>query len=188
MDHYLDIRLLPDPEIPAAALMSELVGRLHRALAGPGGAGTSHVGTSFPQAQAHSLGGTMRLHGTPEALTPLHAMPWLRGLSEHVSVGDIRQIPITARHRTVRRVQAKSNPARLRRRLMQRHGFDEAEALRRIPDTLAQHVDLPFVQLRSTSTGQSFRLFIEHGPIVDAPRTGDFSTYGLSDHATVPWF
>ena len=32
MDHYLDIRLLPDPEFPAPLLMNALFTKLHRAL------------------------------------------------------------------------------------------------------------------------------------------------------------
>lgn len=30
MDHYLDIRLRPDPEFPPAQLMSVLFGKLHQ--------------------------------------------------------------------------------------------------------------------------------------------------------------
>lgn len=48
--------------------------------------------------------------------------------------------------------------------------------------------DLPWLNLRSLSTGQSFRLFIRHGELLSAPVVGMFSTYGLSATATVPWF
>ena len=71
---------------------------------------------------------------------------------------------------------------------MRRHNLDAQEALQRIPDEVAQMVDLPFVQLRSTSTGQSFRLFIEQGATQDNPTLGDFNAYGLSQRATIPWF
>lgn len=46
--------------------------------------------------------------------------------------------------------------------------------------------DLPWLNLRSLSTGQSFRLFIRHGELLSAPVVGMFSTYGLSATATVP--
>ncbi|MBV6247217.1 type I-F CRISPR-associated endoribonuclease Cas6/Csy4, partial [Pseudomonas aeruginosa] len=45
MDHYLDIRLRPDPEFPPAQLMSVLFGKLHQALVAQGG---DRIGVSFP--------------------------------------------------------------------------------------------------------------------------------------------
>ena len=85
-------------------------------------------------------------------------------------------------------MQAHSNPDRLRRRQMRRHGYDEAEAQRRIPDTAARQLDLPFVQLHSAGTEQAFRLFIQHDPLQPTPRHGTFSAYGLSPETTIPWF
>ena len=71
---------------------------------------------------------------------------------------------------------------------MRRHDLDAQDAHQRIPDEAARFVNLPFVQLRSTSTSQTFRLFIEHGPGQSNPIAGDFNAYGLSQVATVPWF
>jgi len=48
--------------------------------------------------------------------------------------------------------------------------------------------DLPWLNLRSLSTGQSFKLFIRHGDLLSTPVSGMFTTYGLSATATVPWF
>ena len=62
------------------------------------------------------------------------------------------------------------------------------EAARRIPDEVAQRTDLPFIQLKSSSTGQHFRLFVEHGALQEHATPGAFSLYGLSSTATVPWF
>ncbi len=44
MNHYLDIRLLPDPEFTATVLMSALFSKLHRGLAE---LGTGRVGVQF---------------------------------------------------------------------------------------------------------------------------------------------
>jgi CRISPR-associated endonuclease Csy4 len=51
-----------------------------------------------------------------------------------------------------------------------------------------EQTDLPWINLRSLSNGQSFRLFIRHGDILAFPVGGEFSNYGLSSTATVPWF
>jgi CRISPR-associated endonuclease Csy4 len=71
---------------------------------------------------------------------------------------------------------------------MRRHGFSEEEARQRIPDSAARRLDLPYVQLRSQSSGQHFRLFIHHGPLQSQPVAGHINRYGLSDGCTVPWF
>lgn len=187
MDHYLDIELRPDPEFPAPQLMNALFAKLHRALVGQG---CGDIGISFPgvNTQAPHLGTRLRLHGREEPLTKLTASDWLTGMRDHVATGQPAAVPANARHRIVRRVQAHSSPERMRRRLMRRKNLDAEQARQHIPDSAAQHLRLPFVQLRSTSSGQSFRLFIEHGPMLDSPAPGEFSAYGLSQTATVPWF
>ncbi|MFT3718988.1 type I-F CRISPR-associated endoribonuclease Cas6/Csy4 [Pseudorhodoferax sp.] len=188
MDHYLDLRLLADAETAPSVLMNALFGRLHGVLAAHAGGADAGIGVSFPRVDGRRLGDVLRLHGPQPALAPFHAGAWLVALRDHVAVEAVRPVPSDARHRVVRRVQAKSGAARLRRRLMRRHGIDEAEALQRIPDSVEQRLDLPYLQLRSASTGQHFRLFVEHGAIGTVPRAGTFNAYGLSDHATVPWF
>lgn len=187
MEHYLTIRLLPDPEFTTPMLMSALFGKLHRALVQQG-SGT--IGVSFPKVrqQSPSLGECLRLHGNSGDLQRLMAQDWLAGMRDHTAIGEITSVPANAMHRVVRRVQAKSNPERLRRRLIRRKGITEEEAYQSIPDCVVEKLDLPYVAIRSQSTGQSFRLFIEHLPIQVMPVKGEFSAYGLSVAATVPWF
>ena len=57
-----------------------------------------------------------------------------------------------------------------------------------IPDSAAEMLTLPYVELMSRTTGQRFRLFIEHLPPQAEPTLGEFGAYGLSSDATVPWF
>jgi CRISPR-associated endonuclease Csy4 len=187
MDHYLDIRLRPDPESAPAQLMGALFSKLHRALVAQH---NQHIGISFPSVQTAPpwLGDRLRLHGDQAALAGLMALNWLAGMRDHVHATAVLAVPPKARFRVVSRVQAKSNPERLRRRQMRRHGLDAAQALVRVPDTAAERLDLPYVQLRSQSTEQSFRLFIRHGELLDTASPGDFSAYGLSATASIPWF
>lgn len=186
MDHYLDLRLLPDPEFPATQLMSALFAKLHRGL---DDLRRDDVGVSFPEVDAGpTLGTRLRLHGPAEALDRLLALDWLTGMRDHLHLGTLTPVPAQVRWRQVSRVQVDSNPDRLRRRLMKRHGLNEAEARQRIPDSAAKRCTLPFVTLRSNGNGQRFHLFIRHGPLLDAPLPGTFNRYGLSTTATVPWF
>ena len=187
MDHYLDIRLLPDPEFPPSMLMNALFAKLHCALVD---LDSTAIGVSFPghSLEPLTLGQRLRLHGEARALTNLTSRDWLRGMRDHTGLHGPARIPAGAMHRAVRRVQAKSSPERLRRRLIQRKGIDHAAAREAIPDQAAERLDLPFVTLQSRSSGQTFRLFIEHGPAQPEPTLGPLSHYGLGRGATVPWF
>lgn len=187
MDHYIDIRLRPDPEFAAHQLMGALYSKLHRALTE---IDSSNIGVSFPDVSADGrrLGQRLRLHGDVAALQKMTARDWLTGMRDHVCVDETRRVPDTALHRSVRRIQVQSNAARLRRRLMRRKNISEADALKQIPDSASRQTDLPFLSLRSHSTAQSFPLFIQHQAPTGEPTAGPFNTYGLSRTATVPWF
>lgn len=188
--HYLDIHLLRDPEFGQPQLLGALISKLHRALVQQE---NTLIGISFPEhidapASRRTLGSLLRLHGHPAALGELMSMNWLRGMRDHVEYGPIAQAPADAQHRVVQRRQFKTNAARLRRRRMHRHEETIDEAQTAIPDTVEQRPHLPYVQLRSSSTGQPFCLFIEHGLPTQEAHQGNFNTYGLSASATIPWF
>lgn len=188
MSYYLDIHLRPDPELTPHQLMGGLYTRLHRALVQ---LDSQDIGVSFPDHDDRkpSLGTHLRLHGSATSLQALMATRWLNGMQDHLKILPIAVVPANARYRLVSRTQAKSSPERLRRRAIRRHGLDAAVAEQRIPDTVAERLRLPFVTLGSRSTGQpSFPLFICHGPLLDDEVLGVFSSYGLSQQATVPWF
>jgi CRISPR-associated endonuclease Csy4 len=187
MDHYIDLKLLPDPEFAATQLMSALLSKLHRGLHD---LRRDDVGISFPEIETarHHLGNSLRLHGPQEALSQLLALNWLTGMRDHVQVSAVNGVPEHLRYRHVSRVQVDSNPERSRRRLIKRHGISEAEARERIPDSAAKRCNLPFAYLRSNGSGQVFPLFIRHGPILEVAQQGTFNSYGLSTTATIPWF
>jgi CRISPR-associated endonuclease Csy4 len=187
MDHYIDIRLRPDPEFPASTLMNVLFGKLHLGLVKHG---QGDIGISFPDVRDRraKLGARLRLHGSSDALRSLMQLSWLQGMGDHLTVGDVSPIPASVKHRVIRRVQAKSSPERLRRRLMARAGIDAVAALQQIPDSAAETLTLPYLSIASSTTGQRFRLFIQHMPLQEERISGEFGAYGLSATATVPWF
>lgn len=189
MDHYLDIKLLPDPEFPPTELMNALFAKFHRALVELKSTG---IGVSFPgigkDPKCRSLGDCLRLHGTLVDLHRLMESSWLTGMRDHTTLNGPTKIPANASHWRIRRVQTDSNPERLRRRLMKRKGLGEEEARQTIPKDSGKRLDLPYVTLKSKSTGQVFRLFIDQQASAKQKVEGLFNYYGLSRTATVPWF
>lgn len=187
MTHYQDIHVLPDAEIGASVLMSALFFRLHMALVT---LRSDALGISFPEFSAdRTLGTCLRLHGTSENLHGLERLNWTERLVSYVHKESVTPVPEHIEgYRVVRRKQVKSSPERLRRRYARRHGLSEEEVDYIFPESIAQTTTLPFVSLKSKSTGQPFRLFIEHSPLGKEATGGVFSTYGLSRTATVPWF
>lgn len=187
MDHYIDITVLPDPEFPATTLMNALFAKLHRGLVDHGG---RDIGVSFPEVvqSKRTLGQRLRLHGTSASLERLMGIGWMQGMRDHVIIDPKRPVPADALHRVVRRVQAKSSPERMRRRLMTRRQIGQEEARAGIPDNVAKRLHLPYVEVASRTTGQQFKLFIEHLPTHPTATAGTFGAYGLSPNATVPWF
>lgn len=183
MNHYINITVLPDPEFRETVLLNALFAKLHRALVI---AGQGEIGISFPLVKK-ILGNQIRLHGTNAALERLMAEPWLKGLRDYTQVSEILVVPAVTKHCVVKRVQAKSNIDRLLRRSIKR-GLSEGDAEVRRANMQEQHLKQPFLQLKSQSTEQAFRLFVEHGKLVDEPIGGSFSAYGLSSQATIPWF
>lgn len=185
MTHYQDIHLLPDEETGAPVLMSLLFARFHAALVQ---LHCTSIGISFPEV-GRTLGGCLRLHGLQASLLQLDGLSWCGPLASHLHKGDVLPVPERVQgYRTVSRKQFKSNPERLRRRLVRRHHLSPEEAELRIPDHLAHMTDLPFLQVKSASTGQRFRLFVEHGQLQEQSCAGGFSLYGLSATTTIPWF
>lgn len=185
--HYLDLRVVPDPETTAPQLLGALYDRLHLALVQQR---QDSMGVSFPgySTNPRTLGNVLRLHGAEEVLRQFLQTDWLKGLRDHVRLTDLAAAPTGAAHRTVQRRQFKTNVERLRRRRMHRKGESVAEAAEAIPSTVQRHPSLPYVHLRSRSTGQPFCLFIALGHPVPGPTSGTFNSHGLSTTTTVPWF
>lgn len=188
--HYIDITILPDPEFSHAHLIGALLSKLHRGLVQHG---KGDIGVSFPlhvnlSVTKRTLGSVVRLHGTPQTLQALDALNWLKGMRDHIALGTVLAVPAGASHRQVLRRQFKTNVERLRRRRMLRKGESAEQATHAIPLHVERRPDLPFANLRSLSTGQTFALFVEHGQPLPQAIDGAFNTYGLSQGATVPWF
>ncbi len=188
MDHYQDLLILPDSEFSAPILLNALFAKLHRSFVR---IDNRTVGISFPRVDPEKphLGNILRLHGRAMDLARLMEADWRSGMRDHLEINDVAPVPVGCKYCRVKRVQVKSNAERLRRRYAKRHLEATAEEINRlIPDALEKRVHLPYLRLKSTSTGQSFRLFLRHEEPQSDMVAGGFNAYGLSETATIPWF
>jgi CRISPR-associated endonuclease Csy4 len=186
MHHYIDIRISDNQEFSPHIVMNMAFERLHLALADMK---SDNIGVSFPDADGtcSGLGKVLRMHGDEKALSDVSKHRFISVIRDYALIDSVHKIPDVTSFYTVRRVQEKSNPERLRRRQMKRHGLTEEQAKERIPDSAAKFLELPFIILNSKSTGQKFRLYIRQMD-ADSLVFGSFSTYGLSGTATLPKF
>jgi len=187
MTHYTDIRLLKLPEIVPEHILEKLFSKVHLALVA---LNRTDIGLSFPDVDEKrpSLGQRLRLHGPEASLRALLDKAGIAAMRDYLQLGEVLPTPEDAAFRQVRRIQVKSNVERLRRRLAKRHKLSMEEAAERIPESAAAQLHVPFIRVRSQSSGHAFHLFISHGAIRPTPIPGWFNAYGLSAVATIPWF
>lgn len=185
--HYFDLTVIPDLETSAPQLLGALYDRLHLTLVQQR---LDRVGVSFPHYSVNprTLGNTLRLHAADTVLHQLHQADWLKGIRDHVRQTEPSPVPTDARHRTVQRRQFKTNAERLRRRRMRRRGETAEQAALAIPISVERRPDLPYVHLRSRSSGQPYCLFVALGPITETAIHGTFNSHGLGGPTTIPWF
>ena len=196
MKYYLELTLLDCSDFSLYELWSQLYGQVHLALVEAKNQEQKvSVGVSFPQYRFNPekkigfLGTKLRLFAqTEEELNQLNIKKWLERLTDYVHVSSIRPIPegkVTG-YAHYQRKQVKTNAERWARHRVKRGDIDFDEALSRYQNVVTTS-DLPFIQLKSLTSGQPFKLFIAKCP-AEQSASQVFSTYGLSSESSVPEF
>jgi CRISPR-associated endonuclease Csy4 len=200
MRYYQEITLIEQVEISPYFIWSKLYGQLHIAFVEIKKQNNqANIGASFPQyiyqknevgKSTIVLGTKLRLFAEIEStLQQFNIFKWLERLTDYVHISSIRLVPqekVTA-YVTFQRKQVKTNAERLaRHRVKTRNdiSFDDAVKLyqNRVTTT-----DLPFIQMKSLTSDQGFKLFIEKRIALKSSES-KFNTYGLSSNSTVPEF
>lgn len=193
MKYYQDITLLPDAEVNLGFLWHKVYQQLHFALVeNKTKDNSSAIAVSFPsyRDKEFPLGNKLRLMSkTKEQLTALDVNKWLSRLADYKHCTTIKDVPENVTMFVCfKRKQFSTNISRLARRRVKRHGGTFEEALQHFASFEDEQTKLPFINVKSISKEQQFRLFIERQNNTH-PITGEFNCYGLSKtNATVPWF
>lgn len=177
MEYYLEIKAKPSEDIAPEIVISQIFSLCHKELVR---LKSNDTGISFPQA-GNTIGSVIRIHGSESTLN-LIALN-LFSLSDYCRIAPCRQIPDDCNWRLIKRIQPTISKAKLRR-LVKRGSISEQDAKNRMETP----IDLPhpYVQLRSASTKQSFRIFLSQTTVVRPKEPANFNSYGLG--GVVPWF
>ena len=215
MKSYLEITLLPNPEVGVNFLWSKVFQQIHLGLVEiQDDQGQVLIGLSFPEyviGDKYSLlGSKLRLFANDEGmLNQFDAVKWLARLSDYVHCTSIRPVPEKIiGYAIYQREQPKTNPERLARRYAKRHGVDFDTALNGLVDLKStekplnadfkiqfrycemtkKNISSPFIRLKSMSSEQVFCLWIKKISADTQSSATNFSSYGLSTISTVPEF
>lgn len=207
MKHYIDLTLLPDPDIHLNFLWQKVFKQMHIALVeNKNLQGHSDIGFSWPRYRYDkslvTLGNKLRVFAASEKLLEaLDLTKWLNKFQDNVHITTVRTVPETVSHVRFSRkaVKGKQRIERVQqqkaKRWMEKSGLSLEECITRLEKTKPQVGScLPFIWLDSEQTKRNsnnrsskFCLFIAREPC-EKPEEGNFSCYGLSNSATVPWF
>jgi CRISPR-associated endonuclease Csy4 len=195
MKFYLEVTLLPNPEVGGNFLWSKVFQQIHLGLVEmQDGQGQVPIGLSFPEyviGEKYSvLGCKLRLLANDEViLKQFDAVKWLERLSDYVHCTSIRPLPEKIiGYAIYQREQPKTSPERLARRYARRHNVEYEAALTLYSKRNYQSINSPFIRLKSLSSDNNFCLWVKKIPIDIQASTAHFSSYGLSSVSTVPEF
>jgi len=194
MQVYQDITLLPAVDIPLHFLWEKVYQQIHLALVETSDSnGKVNIGIAFPKYRkekgGHPLGDTLRLLSMfKDDLVKLNIVKWFSRLSDYVVCTGIRDVPNRIDgHAHFKRLRPKGNNERLARRKAKREGISYDDALAYFKDRKVKLNNAPYVQIKSLSNNNRFRLMIDCVD-ADACSLEGFDTYGLSAKSTVPLF
>tara|TARA_B100000809_G_scaffold244983_1_gene271483 strand:+ start:1295 stop:1894 length:600 start_codon:yes stop_codon:yes gene_type:complete len=199
MKYYLDITLLPDTEITLGFIWFKVYQQVHIALAeNKNYQNKSDIGLSFPQYfekdKTFPLGNKLRLFSSSkDRLEKLAITSWLKRFVEHTHITTIKTVPESVtEYVCFSRQQFTTNLSRLAKRRAKRHEETFEQALQYYASFEDEQAKLPYINVKSLSKNEQFKLFID-GERRCLAKNSNFTCYGLSGReegkqTTVPWF
>ena len=195
MNYYVDIKLLIDTEISLGFLWKKLYAQVHLALVEVRDEkNLVSIGLGFPKySNDRFLGDTLRIFApTKEALETLDLNRWIARLLDYLIVSEIKEVPTNInKYVSFGRQQFKTNRETLARRQAKRKGISYEEALKNYENFDEEEKKkknrLPYINVKSLSSDREMKVFIKKSEPKER-EDGLFSTYGLSNKSTVPWF
>ncbi|MCF7859719.1 MAG: type I-F CRISPR-associated endoribonuclease Cas6/Csy4 [Candidatus Cloacimonetes bacterium] len=192
MNYYQDLTLLPGGDIGISFIRNKVFNRIHKRLVDFKKAdGSVPIALTFPNYANNKkdLGNKIRLLTEDKTVLEKYDLFSLVSIfSDYVHVTNIRSVPLNINgYVCFFRKQSNNNVERLAKRRAKRKGISFQEALSDYSQFEEQFIDLPFLTLKSGSTGETFKLFIDKKEAEMSSST-KFNTFGLSKGGAVPDF
>ena len=182
MKWYIEITLLPGPEIPLYFLWSKVYQQVHLALAETN---ENRIAVSFPRYQCNEnqrhLGDKLRLFSVDRTqLENLNMSQKMKHLLDYIHQTAIRPVPDELTGYTIfKRHQTKSNNQRMARRLAKRSAKSFQKAEEHYNGRQEEYSLAPYIRMSSSSTGEHFPLFIVRELINSPGENEKPNSYGL---------
>lgn len=192
MKYYIELTLIQNADIAHYFLWEKVFQQVHLGLVEMQDTDQNvQIGISFPEYDKENfrLGSKLRLFAEDESiLKEFDIKKWLNRLSDYVHITRIREVPDRKlTYSFYKRELIKHAKERLARRKAKRAGIEIDEALRLLKNYKEEKVKTPFINIKSQSSKQRFKLFIlkeESDKLVNQ----GFNSYGLSNISSVPEF
>lgn len=195
MNHYIELTIVPNEEIPIYDIWPRLFTQVHLALVEIKDSNNQvPIGVSFPQYKIEKVGGKnmyclgskLRVFAnSTDELQKLDLDKWLARLTDYVHVKSPQQVKSVTHYLTVNRYRPKPNVEKVAERFAKHKGIPFEEAMQHCKQHKKPWQDFPYIQLKSLSGEREFSLCLNQ-QVVETPAAGKFSTYGLSATSTVP--
>lgn len=193
---YIEISCLPGADVNSGFLVGKVMGILHLCLVNlEKGQGYNPVGVSFPDYcfgddVKPSIGGMIRLFARETShLEILDLDSQLSRFEDYIHMRPITDLDRPGlKFAVFRRVQLRSSRERLIRRQVVRSGESENVIRARYQSFVEEQTRLPYVNMKSMSSGRQFRLFVQKQRVEKPSANWQFSSYGLSSSIPVPDF
>ncbi len=194
MHYFIEISCLPDEGVSSSFIMGRVFDQLHLSLVQlTTELGFNPVGLTFPEysygeeKKPPQIGTKIKLWSQDEAfLAQLKPKAALSRLADYVHIRSIAEVNRpNLKFSAFKRVQFDSSAERWQRRQLRRHG-DSVEVVKRLARFKVQESDLPYLNVKSRSSDQRFRLFIAKQSLPPSVEAWRFGSYGLSATVALP--
>lgn len=207
MNYYQEITLIDQMDVNQYHVYSGLYQNLHHKLRYDDDGAPMNIGVAFPKyeynAKSHkgTLGNKIRLFAQTEAeLKMLNLTMILDEYADYSHISSIKEVGDKATHYEVycrNRITGSAKKARkLQAHFIKKFGqawfdkeFGNYEAVLRHCEKYNALSKMPFIKLKSTSTGQSYFLGIDRQIVSQPASTFSFDSFGLSSKdamSTIP--
>lgn len=191
MSYYQEIVFFSDEEVGINFVLSKVFIKLHLAFVEKKKPdNTSNYAIGFPQynLESKNLGTILRVFSSKEKLEELQLEALLESFSDYLKISLIMVVPDTKNGIvSFKRRQEKTDSMRLARRLSKRKNISLENAVFTYQNFTPKKIELPFIDVKSFSTKQSFKIFIsmERKELITEPV---FNQYGLAITGGIPDF